>query len=74
MVRELREALKALSRERNEIRQHLTRLGAMDVIELEERKAVLKEETKDYVSRAERARIAAQEEEQALQQKLSEIR
>jgi hypothetical protein len=60
--------------ERDDLRRHLEKLGALTVIELNHRKVQLKNELQELISRSERERIAGEDQQHALQQQLDSIR
>lgn len=74
MVRALNQSLQIIAKERDEMRQHLERLGAMSNVELEKLREKAKGELKELISQSERTRIAALEEEQGSKDRLAEIR
>lgn len=74
MVRALISQLDAVRKERDLMREHLEKLGALDVIALEQRKRQLESELKEQIERIEREQSAGEQERAKLLQRLATIR
>jgi hypothetical protein len=61
-------------RERDDLHRHLEKLGALTIVELDQRKLQLKNELHELISRSERERIAGEDQQRAVQEELASIR
>jgi hypothetical protein len=74
VARSLMVEIDKIRQERDDLQRHLEKLGALTVVELNQRKVQLKNELQELISRSERERIAAEDQQRAIQQRLDSVR
>ena len=74
VARSLMVEIDKIRQERDDLRRDLEKLGALTIVELNQRKLQLKDELQELMSRSERERIAGADQQRAIQEQLAAIR